>query len=272
MQHVSVVVTRTPAEFASAPSDSRRPRCLYVYTYRGSVGICYYISVRRGSICNSIYSDPHDMLTHMTASLEPITSVLRKARERKGLTQRELGQRVGWPQSHISKIESATVDLQTSSLIELARALDLDVTLIPRTLIPAVQALQRTAGSPTPRSIRKSPNRVLLKATQTLRTHPHIKELGELTALLDELTRLARSPQQASMQHGSNKRADAILNKLNQRTPTRNLTRRKQEALRELQSLNQELRRRRDIWANGGPDLASRTAPAYELDTEDDGG
>jgi transcriptional regulator with XRE-family HTH domain len=82
----------------------------------------------------------------MPASLEPITAILRAARERVGLTQRELGHRVGLPQSHVSKIESSAVDLQLSSLIEIARALDLELTLIPRTLLPAVRTLQRTSG------------------------------------------------------------------------------------------------------------------------------
>jgi transcriptional regulator with XRE-family HTH domain len=57
----------------------------------------------------------------------------------------ELGHRVGLPQSHVSKIESSAVDLQLSSLIAIARELDLELTLIPRTLLPAVKALQRTS-------------------------------------------------------------------------------------------------------------------------------
>lgn len=82
----------------------------------------------------------------MSDAIQPIAELLRAARQQKGLSQRELGRRVGLPQSHISKIESAAVDLQTSSLIELARALELELTLVPRTLLPAVQALQRTSG------------------------------------------------------------------------------------------------------------------------------
>jgi transcriptional regulator with XRE-family HTH domain len=101
-------------------------------------------------ICNSIYLRPNDLLTHMPAGLDSIAATLRRARERKGWSQRKLGQRVGLPQSHISKIESSAVDLQTSSLIELARALDLELTLVSRTLIPAVQALQRTSTTSAP--------------------------------------------------------------------------------------------------------------------------
>jgi HTH-type transcriptional regulator/antitoxin HipB len=74
-------------------------------------------------------------------ALESIAALIKRARENKGLSQRALGARVGIPQSHISKIESGTVDLQTSSLMQIARALDLELTLIPRTALPAMQAL-----------------------------------------------------------------------------------------------------------------------------------
>lgn len=50
--------------------------------------------------------------------------------------------RVGIPQSHISKIEHGQVDLQSSTLVELARALDLELMLVPRALVPAFQTLQ----------------------------------------------------------------------------------------------------------------------------------
>lgn len=69
--------------------------------------------------------------------------ILKKARKDKQLSQHELGRRVCMPQSHISTIENGHVDLQTSSLVELARVLDLELMLIPRTLVRTVQALQR---------------------------------------------------------------------------------------------------------------------------------
>ena len=81
--------------------------------------------------------------------LQPFAALIKAARERKGLTQRELGERVGLPQSHLSKIESAQVDLQASSLIEIARALDLELALLPRSALPAIQALQERRP-PTP--------------------------------------------------------------------------------------------------------------------------
>jgi HTH-type transcriptional regulator / antitoxin HipB len=82
-------------------------------------------------------------------SLKPLATVLKDARQRKHLSQRELGARVGLPQSHISKIENAAVDLQASNLIEIARALDLELILLPRQLIPAARALQNLRDAPS---------------------------------------------------------------------------------------------------------------------------
>ena len=70
-----------------------------------------------------------------------IAQALRAARTRKGVSQRALSALTGVPQGHISKIESGAVDIRLSSLIELARALDLEPMLVPRILIPAVQTI-----------------------------------------------------------------------------------------------------------------------------------
>jgi transcriptional regulator with XRE-family HTH domain len=66
---------------------------------------------------------------------------LRAAREHRGLTQRELGALAGVPQSHISKIESGAVDLRLSSLVALARILDLALVLEPREPRPSDEAI-----------------------------------------------------------------------------------------------------------------------------------
>jgi transcriptional regulator with XRE-family HTH domain len=79
----------------------------------------------------------------MSYVLEDLTNTLRAACEEKGLRQRALSRKTGMPQAQISKIENAAVDLKTSSLVALARALELDVMLIPRTHIPAVNGLLR---------------------------------------------------------------------------------------------------------------------------------
>lgn len=79
----------------------------------------------------------------MTHATEDLSANLRRAREAKGISQRELSRLTGVPQGHISKIESGTVDIRVSSLIALARALGLEVTLVPRQAVPAVQSIAR---------------------------------------------------------------------------------------------------------------------------------
>ena len=80
-----------------------------------------------------------------------IATRIREARKKKRLSQRELGKKIGIAQAHISKIERALVDLKTSTLIEIARALDLEIMLVSRELAPSVRALDRGSSSDKPR-------------------------------------------------------------------------------------------------------------------------
>lgn len=75
-----------------------------------------------------------------------IIEALKEARVQKALSQRALSQRIGMPQSHISKIESGQVDLQLSSLTELARVLELELRLVPRRAVPAVDSIVRSVA------------------------------------------------------------------------------------------------------------------------------
>ena len=79
----------------------------------------------------------------MKYATEYIALALRKAREAKGLSQRELGRKANVPQGHISKIENGTVDLRLSSLVALARALDMELALVPRKVLSPVKSLVR---------------------------------------------------------------------------------------------------------------------------------
>ena len=83
----------------------------------------------------------------MSYEIEHIARALRKAREAKGLSQRELGKKAGVPQGHISKIENGTVDLRLSSLVALARTLDLELALVPRKVVPALKSLARGSAA-----------------------------------------------------------------------------------------------------------------------------
>lgn len=74
-----------------------------------------------------------------------IADVIRRARVAHGLTQKQLGERTGIPQSHISKIEKGGVDIKLSSLTEIGRALELEIQLVPRQALSAVEASLRDA-------------------------------------------------------------------------------------------------------------------------------
>ena len=83
----------------------------------------------------------------MVYSTENMARELKAARLAKGLSQRALSERAGVPQSHISKIERGGVDLRHSSLVEIARALGLEVTLVPRKHLAAVRSITRSRPS-----------------------------------------------------------------------------------------------------------------------------
>lgn len=85
----------------------------------------------------------------MTENLE-IIEAIKNARKVKGLSQTSFGALIGVPQSHISKIEKGGVDIKLSSLIQIARALDLEVKLIPKRALPAVESV--VAGIPRDRT------------------------------------------------------------------------------------------------------------------------
>ncbi len=80
----------------------------------------------------------------MSYVTEQILESLREARVRKGFSQRELSARSGVPQSHISKIESGSVDLRVSSLVALARVLDLELFVAPKKSVPAIKSIIRS--------------------------------------------------------------------------------------------------------------------------------
>ncbi len=62
-----------------------------------------------------------------------------------GISQRDLSARSGLTQSHISQIERGTLEPGLSSLIDLSRALNLELVLVPKKLLPAVNGILQTS-------------------------------------------------------------------------------------------------------------------------------
>src|SRR6266404_3611952 len=81
-----------------------------------------------------------------TYSVNDIIVQLRDARESQGLSQVELGKRLGVTQSQITRIERGASDIRLSTLVEMAHALGLEPVLIPKSLLPAVRHLTERRG------------------------------------------------------------------------------------------------------------------------------
>lgn len=138
----------------------------------------------------------------MTYVSADILEALRAARLNKGLSQRDLGQRVGLPQSHISKIEKGGSDLKLSSLIEIARALDLEIKLIPRAAVPAVESIAKAVAAEavpdaTSRALDRihSAQQIAERLAGASSLHPHLTEfrrrLADLVHFRFDRSRLA---------------------------------------------------------------------------------
>ena len=73
---------------------------------------------------------------------------IKNARAKRGWGQRELAAQVGLQQPHISAIESGEVVPRFDTLLDLVRVLNLDLLVVPRSLVPAVQSLIRAQQEP----------------------------------------------------------------------------------------------------------------------------
>ncbi len=91
----------------------------------------------------SLNRDRRTLQSPIRDTTQTISDVLREARLRKQLSQQALAQKLDLRQRQISDLERATTDSRLSTIQNVARALDLELILVPRNLISAVDALQR---------------------------------------------------------------------------------------------------------------------------------
>lgn len=151
----------------------------------------------------------------MKYETQEIADRLRKAREAKQLSQRELSRLAGVPQAKISRIESNSVDLRLSSLVAIASALDLEIALVTRKAVPAIRSIMRQT---TDRTVSQPPSigREMQQLQKLIRaihvetpTLPQLDELRKATAslqrlqidtrFLDDLRSLRRSIERAQL-------------------------------------------------------------------------
>lgn len=130
----------------------------------------------------------------MTYSIEHVAKTLKEARERKGLSQRELSARSGVRQYQISKFENGALDLRLSSLIELARALELELSLVPRKSLSAVNALIRGSDGQRASDDRSRAWVQLLNVINAkIAEEPERKDYAQISRYLRELAHFSPS-------------------------------------------------------------------------------
>ena len=197
----------------------------------------------------------------MAYTTKQIAQNLKAAREAKGLSQRALAKLADVPQSHISKIENGAVDLRLSSLIEIARALELEVTMVPRKTLPAVQSIVRSAmpSQATNEAIRqtlKEYKKLQNSISLALQESPAIKEIAQLQRQVRDLQRLKIELPNLDVIREANK---AVLAFKHQTTELAGI----RKALADIQSL-------RNAAVHALP-TTERVKPAYSLEDDDHG-
>lgn len=194
----------------------------------------------------------------MTLQAE-IGKKLRRARNAKGLSQAALAKRAGVPQSHISKIENTGVDLRLSSLAEIARALDLELMLVPRKVVLATQSLIRQA-QPTEFSLASLALRDDLAkldklAEDVLREHASSVEIARLKSRIHDLAQLEIPLSARDALRALTKKLEAI---------------KQDQNIQHVNAVMEEADRLRNKFAHVLPDpVPSTQRPAYTLDDDD---
>lgn len=79
-------------------------------------------------------------------SLKEFGRTLKSAREKRKLTQRALASQMNFQQAQIARAEQGA-DIRLSTLIDLTRALGLELKLVPQRLGPTIDAMTRNETS-----------------------------------------------------------------------------------------------------------------------------
>lgn len=197
----------------------------------------------------------------MKYEAQQITKSLRETRLAKGMSQTELSKIAGVPQAQISRIEANTVDLRLSSLVAIAHALDMEVTLAPRKAMPAIRSITRQTTEQAPlQSV--AVGKELQRLQETIRSiqvevpkAPHLEELRKTYAVLQSLRIDTRYLDSLRNVRATIERAKASQDHWKAVT----------EAVRNMQLLRNQI-------VHALPKSESRDAPrpAYTLDEDDD--
>jgi transcriptional regulator with XRE-family HTH domain len=85
-------------------------------------------------------------LSHMS-DIQRLAGQLAATRKAKGLSQQALAHRLGMKQSQISDIEAGKRNVRMGTLIEVGRAIGLELVMVPRSVLPAIAYVVKSADS-----------------------------------------------------------------------------------------------------------------------------
>lgn len=198
----------------------------------------------------------------MIYETQDIARKLKAAREGKKLSQRALSDKAGVLQAQISKIENGTADLRVSTLVALARALDLEVVLVPRQAVAAVQSIV-SAQTPRPPA---SPSKLgaLIEAERLRKVLLSASDKVKATEYYAQLQRSLRDIQRLPIAPGDLKQLRTIAGNLKAVAgPTAD-----PQVIRDAAAAVGDLRTALAARAAVSPAI-DNGAPAYSLDDED---
>jgi transcriptional regulator with XRE-family HTH domain len=187
--------------------------------------------------------------------------LIREIRDRRadaGISQRALAARSGLTQAHISQIETGTLEPGLSSFIDMARALDLEIMLVPKKFLPAVQGIlrQTSAAQSTP----QDGEAALREIARGERLVIKQKQLYGSSADLDRISDALRFLRHAPLRKPDLQIVTDAINKLRRYQAS-------QQSKDVVAALATELQQLRNRLVHN-PSEAPR--PAYAIDDEDD--
>lgn len=193
----------------------------------------------------------------MAYQSENLIAQAREVREASGVSQRALSERAGLTQSHISQIESGKMEPGLSSFIDMTRALDLELMLVPKKLVPAVLGLVKAQATPDMHIHAGQPNdKRFARAERLIKK---MKQLHGSSADLDRIEEMLRFLRRVNLSDQETQLVRELIARLERYQAS-------EQATPIVHDIAQNLQRLRNSIAHGRP---SEPRPAYSLDDGD---
>jgi len=193
----------------------------------------------------------------MSYQSERLIAQAREVREASGLSQRTLSERAGLTQSHISQIESGKMEPGLSSFIDMTRALDFEVMLVPKKLVPAVLGLVKAQATPDVHIHAGQPNDKRFARAERL--VKKMKQLYGSSADLDRIADVLRFLRWVNLSDQETQLVRELVARLERYQAS-------DQAAPIVRDIAQKLQRVRNSIAHG---VSTEPRPAYSLDDGD---